>query len=179
MKLLGAFFLAMGILSGCAQGPHFSNHVVGQTKYIVTSAGASVSTVRTVGGIDVSCVRLGPDATSDTGNNLNLGLVGTGAAGDSDFGQEVELIGRTPTNVLVRDLLFQICVARQSGLLNDEKYNKLLESIIHRGLDLSEKETKQIKFDVSVQSAEPAPEATTAEVIPSANAADSSTSTTN
>lgn len=145
--------VVLGTFSACSNGPSFVMHPVGETKMVVTSAGAAISTVKTVDGREVVCVRLGPDAGSSTNSDLTLGIPGRGSESDDYGDKEAELIGRTPVNVLVRDLLFQICMARQSGLLTDDQYGILLNTVISRGLDLSEKEIRQIKFDISSRSA--------------------------
>lgn len=145
--------MVMGNLSGCTTGPSFSSHSVGQTQMVVSSAGANVSTIRFVDGREIACVRLGPDATTDVSGTFSLGLGGNGSEADNYGDQEVELIGRTPTNILIRDLLFQLCTYRQSGLLNDDQYHAYLDLVIKNGFELSKLEMQKMTLEIKAQSA--------------------------
>lgn len=181
IKLTAGAFVFLGCLSGCATGPSFSAHTIGETQMVVTSAGANVSTVRVVDGREIACVRLGPDAATDVSGEFSLSLISNGSEGDGYGDQEVELIGRTPTNILVRDLLFQLCTYRQSGLLTDNQYQAYLDLVIKKGFELSKLEMQNMTLDIKSQSAGfaavPLPSITTNETVNDGESSDTSSDT--
>ena len=60
------------MLCGCATGPKFETSVFGETGILVSSSGANISTSKNVNGVEVQCIRLGPDATSDVTNDVDF-----------------------------------------------------------------------------------------------------------
>lgn len=146
--IAGASFLA-----SCVGAPELAVQEVGETRMVVTSAGANVSTMRTLNGVETSCVRLGPDATSDVSNALNLISVGDEGGADAASDNEVEMIGRTPVNALMRDTLFHLCTLRQSQMITQEEYTSLLNYVLSQGFSLSRDELAGVTIEVQSKSA--------------------------
>jgi hypothetical protein len=141
------------VLASCVGAPELAVQEVGETRMVVTSAGANVSTMRTLNGVETSCVRLGPDATSDVSNSLNLISVGDEGGADAASDNEVEMIGRTPVNALMRDTLFHLCTLRQSQMITQEEYTSLLNYVLSQGFSLSRDELAGVTIDVQSKSA--------------------------
>ena len=142
--------LMIGVLGACSADPSFTKYQIGQTNVLVSSAGANISTLKNLDGIETSCIRLGPDATTDISNDLSLISVNGEDGEDASSNDEIEMIGRTPTNTLLRDTLFHLCTLRQSKLITQEQYIELLRYSLKQGFDLSKMEIGST--DISIRS---------------------------
>lgn len=143
----------VGFFSACGSAPMLAVKEVGDTRMITSSAGANVSTVAILNGVETNCVRLGPDAASDVNDSLNLISLGSNGGGESFSDDEVEMIGRTPVNALVRDSLFHLCTLRQSQMITQEQYSKLLEFVLTKGFSLSGNELEKVSISIQSTSA--------------------------
>lgn len=162
-----------GSIAACSNSPTLRVQSVNETEIIMTSSGANVSTMRTLNGAETLCLRLGPDAASDVSSDVNLVSFNNKGGDDAASDNEVEMVGRTPTNILIRDSLFHLCTLRQSELITQEQYLALMHEVFDRGFSLSEQEILNSKIDISVASAglpdnHPAPPAIPTPVPPTA-----------
>lgn len=108
---------------------------------------------REVGNSLQVCLRLGPDAVSDVSQDVQISIVGRGGAGDGDGDNEIEMIGRTPATVLMRDTLFHLCTLRQSGMITSAQYERMMQDTISRGFDLAHEEIENTTLSITSQSA--------------------------
>lgn len=148
-----ALMVGTSFLCSCIGAPELAVEEVGDTRMIVTSAGANVSTMSTLNGVQTSCVRLGPDATSDINSDLNVISLGKQGGADDAADNEVEMIGRTPVNTLIRDTLFHLCTLRQSQMISQEEYSNLLRYVLTQGFSLSRDELQSVTIAVQSNSA--------------------------
>lgn len=141
------------MLCGCATGPKFETSVFGETGILVSSSGANISTSKNVNGVEVQCIRLGPDATSDVTNDVDLVDVNRASGEDAASDDEVEMIGRTPTNVLIRDTLFHLCTLYQSQAIDKSQYFALISNVLKDGFALAKLEVTNTNIAVKSNSA--------------------------
>lgn len=162
--------MAIFICAGCASPLPTKQITMGQSTLLAASAGSGFTTLKTVDNNEIMCVRMGPDATSDTNRDFNigisLGMSQSDRSGSGSDDNQVEMIGRTPANVLVRDLLYQTCIMRQSKLISDAQYQNYVSMILQEGFKLSNKELEVLKLDIKSNSAGAASVPTNSQSLP-------------
>ncbi len=156
---------------GCSSPLPTKQINIGKSTLLAASAGSGFTTIKTVDNNEIMCVRMGPDATSDTNRDFNFGITlarsQSDQSGSGSGDNQVEMIGRTPTNVLVRDLLYQTCIMRQSKLITDAQYQSYVSMILKEGFKLSEKELDVLKIEIKSHSAGAATAFTKPQSLPS------------
>jgi hypothetical protein len=139
------------LASACVPREQVTLQRAGDLSLVSTTAGNNLSVIRGEGAQATLCLRLGPDTASDRSGGA-AGAFGNGSEsggfGASSTDVEVELIGRTPSIVLTRDTLFQLCLLHQNGLLSDADYVTLLQHYLDAGFDLAALETQNTEIQI-------------------------------
>lgn len=147
-------------VSGCLSSEKVNMQNTGDLEFVSTTSGNNLSLVRVNGNDRLICPRLGPDTATDRSGGFAaaMGLKGggtEGAAGTSSS-SEVELQGRTPSILLTRDALFQLCVMHQNGQISQAQYNRMVEKYLDAGFALATVEAQDTQIQIG-EAAAPAP----------------------
>jgi hypothetical protein len=144
--------LFAGMLMGCEAPEKVTFQDTGNMSLVSATAGNAVSVVRVNGDARTICPRLGPDTASDRSASFggSIGLI-NGDSGGTSEGQsdvEVELAGRTPSIILTRDTLFQVCVMYQNGFLTREEFLHMTMKYLDAGYALAKVEAANTQIQI-------------------------------
>ncbi len=152
MRRVVPVVLFAGMLMGCDAPEKVTFQDTGNMSLVSATAGNAVSVVRVNGDARTICPRLGPDTASDRSASFggSIGLI-NGDSGGTSEGQsdvEVELAGRTPSIILTRDTLFQVCVMYQNGFLTREEFLHMMMKYLDAGFALAKVEAANTQIQI-------------------------------
>lgn len=134
-KAVACSLSAAALLAGCAVAPPLAKtekFTVGGIDMLSTSAEQQIVLFHSPENIVKVCLVPPPDAVATFGENISLGVKGTGV-GESESDGAAVLGGRGPTALIARDLLFRTCeLSLNYKLTKDEAlqlYRQTLSSI--------------------------------------------------
>lgn len=168
---LCGLLIGASALAGCEPPEKVVFQNSGNMELVSATAGNAVSVVRQNGDIRTICPRLGPDTASDRSGGFggSVGLVNgdSGGLSEGESDDEVELAGRTPSIILTRDTLFQVCVMYQNGFISHADYIRMTEKYLDAGFALAKAEAANTQIQIG-EASQPGPLIVTG---PTANAA--------